>query len=117
MLAKLKNSSKVDNSRLRDTEIKPLIAFKNIVCDRTLRKVVLAISLRIVHQVKPKAKAAHCTLYDREPRPGSHRGITIDGIVKLSEFDQKLGNTRIHNSLIVQHSGYWPELENQPNLT
>jgi len=31
----LKNSSKVDNSRLRDTEIKPLIAFKNIVCDRT----------------------------------------------------------------------------------
>jgi len=32
----LKNSSKVDNSRLRDTEIKPLIAFKNIVCDRTL---------------------------------------------------------------------------------
>jgi len=39
------------------------------------------------------------------------------GIVKLSEFDQKLGNTRIHNSLIVQHSGYWPEVENQPNLT
>ncbi len=36
------------------------------------------------------------------------------GIVKLSEFDQKLGNTRIHNSLIVQHSGYWPELENSP---
>jgi len=38
----------------------------------------------------------------------------VDGIVKLSEFDQKLGNTRIHNSLIVQHSGYWPELENSP---
>jgi len=38
------------------------------------------------------------------------------GIDKLSEFDQKLGNTRIHNSLIIQHSGYWPEVENQPNL-
>jgi len=43
--------------------------------------------------------------------------VVLDGIVKLSEFDQKLGNTRIHNSLIVQHSGYWPEVENQPNLT
>ena len=41
----------------------------------------------------------------------------IDGIVKLSEFDQKLGNPRIHNSLIVQYSGYWPEVENQSNLT
>ena len=39
------------------------------------------------------------------------------GIVMLSEFDQQLGHTRIHNSLIVQHSGYWPEAENQPNLT
>ena len=39
------------------------------------------------------------------------------GIVRLSEFDQKLGNTRIHNSLIVQHSGSWPEVENQANLT
>jgi len=29
------------------------------------------------------------------------------GIVKLSEFDRKLGKARIHNSLIVQHSGYW----------
>jgi len=43
--------------------------------------------------------------------------MPLIGIVKLSEFDQKLGNTRIHNSLIVQHSGYWPEVENQPNLT
>jgi len=40
-----------------------------------------------------------------------------EGIVKLSEFEQKLGNTRIHNPLIVQHSGYWPEVENLPNLT
>jgi hypothetical protein len=39
------------------------------------------------------------------------------GIVKLSEFDQKLGKTRIYNSLIVQHSGSWPEVENQPNST
>jgi ubiquinone/menaquinone biosynthesis C-methylase UbiE len=42
---------------------------------------------------------------------------TINGIAKLSEFEQKLGNIRIHNSLIVQHSGCWPEGENQPNLT
>ncbi len=39
------------------------------------------------------------------------------GIVKLSEFDQKRGKTRIHNSLIVQHSGCGPEVENQPKLT
>ncbi len=39
------------------------------------------------------------------------------GIVKLSPTGQKLGHTRIHNALIVQHSGYWPEVENQPNLT
>ncbi len=26
------------------------------------------------------------------------------GIVRLSEFDQKLGHTRIHHSLIVQNS-------------
>ena len=38
------------------------------------------------------------------------------GIVKLSAFDQKIGNPRIHNSLIVQHSDYWPEVENQPYL-
>ena len=42
---------------------------------------------------------------------------SVDGIVKLSEFDQKLGNTRIDSSLIVQHSGYWPEVENHPNST
>ena len=34
------------------------------------------------------------------------------GIVNLSEFEQKLGNTRIHNSLIVQHLDYWTEVEN-----
>ena len=34
------------------------------------------------------------------------------GIVKLSEFEQELGNTQIHNSLIVRYSGYWPEVEN-----
>jgi len=39
------------------------------------------------------------------------------GILKLSEFDQKLGNTGIHHSLIVQHSGYWAEGDKQPNLT
>ena len=38
------------------------------------------------------------------------------GIVELSKFDQKFGNARIHNSLIVQHSCYRPEGENQPNL-
>ena len=30
---------------------------------------------------------------------------TRDGIVRLSEFEQNLGHARIHNSLIVQHSG------------
>jgi hypothetical protein len=45
---------------------------------------------------------------------GGRRSV---GIVKLSEFEQKLGNTRIHNSLIVQHSEYLPEVENQPNVT
>ncbi len=44
-------------------------------------------------------------------------GVAWCGIVKLSEFEQKLDNTRIHNSLIVQDSGYWPEVKNQPNLT
>ncbi len=39
------------------------------------------------------------------------------GIVRLSEFDQNLGHTRIHHSLIVQQSYYWPKAENQPNLT
>jgi hypothetical protein len=39
------------------------------------------------------------------------------GIIKLSEFAQQLGHTRIHNSLIVQHSGCRPEGDNQPNLT
>jgi len=45
-------------------------------------------------------------------RPGKQ-----EGIVKLSEFNRKLGHTRIHHSLIIQHSGSWPEGENQPNLT
>jgi hypothetical protein len=40
-----------------------------------------------------------------------------EGIVKLSEYEKKLGNTRIHNSLIIQHSGCWPEVENQLTLT
>jgi hypothetical protein len=39
------------------------------------------------------------------------------GIAKLSEFEQKLGQTQIYHSFIVQHSGYWPEVENQLNLT
>jgi|GEM_PF-2713841 len=39
------------------------------------------------------------------------------GIVKLSEFEQNLGNTRIHKSLIVQYSGYRPKVGNHPNLT
>jgi len=30
------------------------------------------------------------------------------GLVKLSEFEKELGNTRNQNSLMVQHSGYWP---------
>ncbi len=33
------------------------------------------------------------------------------GIVKLSEFEEKLGHARLHNSLIVQDSGSWPEVE------
>jgi len=37
-----------------------------------------------------------------------------DGIVKLSEFEQNLGNTRIHNSLIVQHSGTGPRWKISP---
>ncbi len=41
----------------------------------------------------------------------------FQGIVKLSEFDQKLGKARIHNSLIVQHSCYRSEVENRPNST
>ena len=39
------------------------------------------------------------------------------GIVKLSEFEQNLGKTQIHNPLIVKHSGCRPKVENQPNLT
>ncbi|MEC4674696.1 MAG: hypothetical protein VST68_10940 [Nitrospirota bacterium] len=41
----------------------------------------------------------------------------LAGIVKLSEFDKKLGKARIHNSLIVQHSCSWPEVENRLNST
>jgi len=41
----------------------------------------------------------------------------MTGIVKLSEFAQQLGHTRIHHSLIVQHLGYGPEREKQPNVT
>ena len=49
----------------------------------------------------------------------AERGVTItyEGIVKLSEFDQNLGNTRIHNSLNFRHLGYRSKVENQPNLT
>ena len=46
-----------------------------------------------------------------------HADIRPHGIVKLSDFDRILDNTRIHNSLIVQYSGCRPEVENQPNLT
>jgi hypothetical protein len=42
---------------------------------------------------------------------------SFEGIVKLSEFEQKLGNTRIHNPLIIQYSGCWPEVANQPTMT
>ena len=41
----------------------------------------------------------------------------LKGIVKLSEFEQNLGNTPIHNPLIVKHSGCRPKAEKQPNLT
>jgi len=44
-------------------------------------------------------------------------GVPQSGIVKFSAFDQQVGHTRIRNALIVQHSGSWPERENQPNLT
>jgi len=47
----------------------------------------------------------------------AHHERSERGIVKLSEFEQKLGQTRMHHSLIVQHSGYGPEVENQPTLT
>ena len=43
--------------------------------------------------------------------------MRFEGIVKLSEFDQKLGKARIHNSLIVQHSCSWPEVESRLNST
>ena len=51
--------------------------------------------------------------------PGDHPRLEylVQGIVNLSEFDQKLGKARIHNSLIVQHSCSWPEVENQLNST
>jgi len=50
-------------------------------------------------------------------RRGTDHSPGYNGIVRLSEFDQKLGKTRIHHSLIVQHSGSWPEGENQHNST
>jgi len=56
------------------------------------------------------------SITNRHPSPNGSQGKISKGpygIVKLSEFEQKLGNARIHNSLIVQHSGYWPEVENQ----
>ena len=37
--------------------------------------------------------------------------------IKLSKFEQNLGNTPIHNPLIVKHSGCRPKAEKQPNLT
>jgi len=52
-----------------------------------------------------------------ERKGGNLKGRYNLGIVKLSELDQKLGNMRIHNSLIFQHSCYCPEVENQPNST
>ncbi len=52
-----------------------------------------------------------------ELKLGMSFGMATMGIVNLSEFDQKLGKARIHNSLIVQHSCSWPEVENQLNST
>jgi len=60
-------------------------------------------------QTNPSRQDSHFLL--------SPLSIDISSIVKFSEFEQELGNTQIHNSLIVQQSGYWPEVENQPNLT
>ena len=36
-------------------------------------------------------------------RSGNSIVCSSSGIVNLSEFDQKLGHTRMHHSLIVQH--------------
>ena len=59
-----------------------------------------------------------------QPSPGSTDSYSVKlggrrsvGIVKLSEFEQKLGDTRIHHALIVQHTGSWAEGDNQPTLT
>ena len=40
----------------------------------------------------------------------------LGGIVKLSEFDKIVGHTQIHHALMVQHSDYWLEAENQPTV-
>ncbi len=45
-------------------------------------------------------------------RPGKQ-----EGIIKLSEFDLQLGQTRIHHSLIVQHSGCEFKVEKKLILT
>jgi hypothetical protein len=50
------------------------------------------------------------------PRQSLDAPVVLFGIVKLSEIEQKLGYTRIHHSLIIQHSGCWSEGENQPHL-
>ena len=38
-------------------------------------------------------------------------------IANFSDFEQKLGHSRIYNSLILQHSGYCPKIEDQPTVT
>jgi hypothetical protein len=68
----------------------------------------------------------HLRVANTRNRKGSNEGIHpfkrrgqkgVHGMVKVSEFEQKLGHTRIHHAVIVQHAGYWPEIENQPNST
>ena len=50
--------------------------------------------------------------------PTTHTASRVQqGIVNLNGFDEKLGNTGIHESLIIQNSGYWLEVENQSNWT
>ncbi len=67
----------------------------------------------LIHRVVPGA----LWLIETHGKETLCPGMVQLGIVKLSEFDQNLGNTGIHNSLIVQHSDSWHEVENQPNST
>jgi hypothetical protein len=73
--------------------------------DERLRKGIAA-EVKVLKKTK-KFGLGYCQLNGMKPK-WSH----FAGIVKLSEFDQNLGNTRIHNSLIFRHLGYRSKVEN-----